>query len=501
MANMRRAKADTSRHLTVVDDSAQSENHALAELRAQLAAAGAPAEVLRMLDEPGDPDEIVARLIDSGMLPSPGDALAGMLSAWTPLLRPRTGPLDAELFGVEFVGMLRAGAPDPDDVPPMLTELVGQVQAAGTPEAVAMLRVFAVLGPADVRPAAATAADELVAVGLPDPAWARGLGRPEVGACFGYRDDCGAQESIAVTFRYGRKQHALVVLIDHDLGGGIKDCFPSDRPDRARADFQRAARRFALTFQDYSPAQAGAILAQALQAPPCPAAPDQVEDVHLYLDLLRARYALLANDEIASTTTTTHKTTTKTVHRVKITLRGVKPPIWRRLEVPSTINLRQLHQTIQDAFGWEGYHLWVFSTASGDYGIPDPELQHRDAARARLDRVAPRAGGRLDYTYDFGDDWEHDIVVEDVLTAEPGVAYPRCLAGRQACPPEDCGGTCGYAELLDVMANPDHPEHSSMLEWLGLGTAEEFHPAAFDRAEINKRLSTLATVLARGRAK
>src|SRR5205085_4029395 len=109
----------------------------------------------------------------------------------------------------------------------------------------------------------------------------------------------------------------------------------------------------------------------------------------------------------------------RTAHKVKITLRGSTPPIWRRLEVYSSTTLQHLHRTIQEAFGWEGYHLWVFQTPTGEYGVADRELGHRSAASAKLQDVAPGAGDRIRYTYDFGDDWEHDLLVEDVFTAEP----------------------------------------------------------------------------------
>jgi hypothetical protein len=184
-----------------------------------------------------------------------------------------------------------------------------------------------------------------------------------------------------------------------------------------------------------------------------------------------------------------------TVHRLKITLRGSQPPIWRRLEVPSDSTLEQLHHIIQTAFGWEGYHMWVFQTPAGDYGLADHELGHRNAASQRLGKAASRPGARLGYTYDFGDDWEHDILIEAVIDAVPGAAYPHCLAGRRACPPEDCGGIWGYQELLEILADPGHDEHAERLEWLGLDSAGQFDPATFDIAEVNSALSPLATVL------
>lgn len=180
--------------------------------------------------------------------------------------------------------------------------------------------------------------------------------------------------------------------------------------------------------------------------------------------------------------------TRSSVHRIKVTLRGSKPPIWRRLEVPSTGTLQQLHRIVQEAFGWQGYHLWVIETPWGEFGISDPELGHGSAAAKKLRDVA-RAGDRLRYTYDFGDAWEHDILVEAVYAAEPGTAYPHCLSGRRACPPEDCGGMWGYEELVEILADPAHDEHDERLDWLGLDSAEQFDPTAFDLAAVNAALA------------
>jgi pRiA4b ORF-3-like protein len=184
-----------------------------------------------------------------------------------------------------------------------------------------------------------------------------------------------------------------------------------------------------------------------------------------------------------------------TVHQVKVALRGSKPPIWRRLEIPSRSTLVRLHETIQASFGWEGYHMWDFESPQGRYGIADPDLQIRSAASKRLDQVAPGVGVRLRYTYDFGDNWEHDILIEDITAPEPGTAYPRCLTGRRACPPEDCGGVWGYDYLIEVLGDPAHEEHEERLEWLGLDSADQFDPAAFDPAKSNAALADLASVL------
>jgi hypothetical protein len=134
--------------------------------------------------------------------------------------------------------------------------------------------------------------------------------------------------------------------------------------------------------------------------------------------------------------------------QLKLSLRGVfKPPVWRRLVVPADILLDRLHEVIQASMGWTDTHLHVFSTAAGDYGVPDPELGFRNERNARLVRFRKQPGDRIRYSYDFGDGWEHDIVLETRLDREPGVRMPACLAGQGACPPEDCGRSWGYADL------------------------------------------------------
>lgn len=178
-----------------------------------------------------------------------------------------------------------------------------------------------------------------------------------------------------------------------------------------------------------------------------------------------------------------------TVYQLKITLRGVsKPPVWRRVLVPADITLNDLHGVIQQAMGWYGYHLHVFSIGWREYGSPDPELGHASDKDVRLSQVLDGPGDRLRYTYDFGDDWEHDVVVEEPLAAKPGQTYPLCVAGKGACPPEDCGGAWRYAWLKEVLADPSDEEHQDMLEWLGLDAGEDFDPKEFSVADVNSRL-------------
>jgi Plasmid pRiA4b ORF-3-like protein len=132
-----------------------------------------------------------------------------------------------------------------------------------------------------------------------------------------------------------------------------------------------------------------------------------------------------------------------TVHQVKVSLHGAKPPVWRRLEVPSAMRLDLVHEVMQVAFDWHGLHLHVFETVCGEFGVPDSDddwAERKDETTAALAQVAVTEKTKVVYAYDFGDDWRHDVVVEKITSAEPGVAYPRCTGGRRLPPWEGCGG-------------------------------------------------------------
>jgi hypothetical protein len=176
-------------------------------------------------------------------------------------------------------------------------------------------------------------------------------------------------------------------------------------------------------------------------------------------------------------------------YQIKVQLCGVtKPPVWRRLQVPADLSLDQLHEVIQAAMGWYNCHLHVFSDGWNDYGLPDPGLGFQDERKVRLSQLLTNAGDKLGYTYDFGDNWRHDIVLEKVLPADAEVTSAVCTAGKGACPPEDCGGIGGYEELKTTLAAPDAEEHEDLLEWLGLTSSEDFDPKAFSAEEANHRL-------------
>jgi Plasmid pRiA4b ORF-3-like protein len=163
--------------------------------------------------------------------------------------------------------------------------------------------------------------------------------------------------------------------------------------------------------------------------------------------------------------------------RLKVTLRGIRPPVWRRIEVAGDTTFARLHAILQTAFDWTDSHLHVFHAGGEEIGVPDPEWNAgiTNEKTIRLRDVAGRGIERLTYEYDFGDSWIHDIVIERAAHAAPGVLLPRCVAGKRACPPEDCGGVGGYAQLLEALADPHHPEHKNMRSWAGA-----FNPEAFD---------------------
>ena len=173
----------------------------------------------------------------------------------------------------------------------------------------------------------------------------------------------------------------------------------------------------------------------------------------------------------------------------KITLLDIEPPIWRRIQVKDC-TLDKLHEHIQTAMGWTNSHLHQFKIDGVIYG--DPELLSEgfedgpdimNSLETRLSTVVPEDGSRFrfEYEYDFGDGWEHDVLFEGCLRAAKGTRYPRCLEGERACPPEDVGGTYGYQEYLEAMADPKNERHEEFLEWSG-----PFDPEAFDAVKATK---------------
>ena len=173
------------------------------------------------------------------------------------------------------------------------------------------------------------------------------------------------------------------------------------------------------------------------------------------------------------------------IYQLKVTLRHIKPPIWRRIQVRGNTQLNELHEILQDVMGWTDAHLHAFRIGNENYGVPDPQfnVSMRNESNVQFNKIAG-PGDKFIYAYDFGDGWEHEIEIEKILDEEPDAIYPRCLAGARACPPEDCGGPHGYLNLLKIYNDPANEEHEDICEWLG----EDFDPDYFSNADVNAML-------------
>jgi Plasmid pRiA4b ORF-3-like protein len=178
---------------------------------------------------------------------------------------------------------------------------------------------------------------------------------------------------------------------------------------------------------------------------------------------------------------------------LKVTLRGIRPPIWRRLEVPSRINLGGLHDAIQAAMGWGDCHLYVFDVDGRSYGDAARVDDVTDDMRLTVGGIMKSGVRRFIYTYDFGDDWEHEIVIEGKRPAVDGRRYPACTAGKRNCPPEDCGGVWGYREFLAALADPSRARADEWSELIEQGfDPEQFSVEVVD-ARIGARLNSRPT--------
>jgi len=188
-------------------------------------------------------------------------------------------------------------------------------------------------------------------------------------------------------------------------------------------------------------------------------------------------------DIMAKPTLAKHSATD--VVSLKVTLRGVKPPIWRRLLMSGTMTLGDLHQAIQAAMGWRDCHLHAFDIDGQLHGDRRTTDDVADENRLTLNGLLKSGIARFGYTYDFGDTWEHAVAIEKTQPAVNGTSYPACVAGKRNRPPEDCGGSWGYQHLMAVLADPKHPERAEQREWIG----EEFDPDAFVVETANTMLA------------
>jgi len=185
-------------------------------------------------------------------------------------------------------------------------------------------------------------------------------------------------------------------------------------------------------------------------------------------------------------------------YQIKVALKGIRPPIWRRLLVPADCAMDALHCAIQTAMGWSGTHLYAFRTQNRRIEIPDPDdmwdaswsnsPEPEDSAKVRFNEVAG-IGDELSYGYDFGDGWDHTILIEKAIDGDDiSGRKTECMKGKRACPPEDCGGPWGYQNLLKILAMPEHERNESekaFAQWIG----KKWNAEVFDPDEVNQALA------------
>ncbi|MEV0154909.1 plasmid pRiA4b ORF-3 family protein [Micromonospora sp. NPDC050686] len=450
-------------------------------------------------------------------------------------------PVEVEIAAAMVLAVVSAMGPDFDAA--VREQFVPSVEAQATPSARAMLSGIASVADGETGRAAAAAARRLADAGVDAPPWLTELDVPVAAQeChrFVHADD-GAVIVLMARFERAGRTYAVFVPIEDVECGAAHDIVLGDPDgwDRARAtllanlradgvdvvtepmppaDFRRAVEDALDARADHDRddealddileeedgpgyAALALLLRSWLRALPATRRDrrghrhDESDAARLFglLGLLATTpsgRAVPAPRRAAGPPAKRKKSDGPApIYQLKVGLRGARPPIWRRLEVPADVSLVRLHDLIQVAFGWTDSHLHAFETPYGAFARrADPELGHRAGSRVTLEQVAPAAGDKLRYTYDFGDGWEHDILVEKVLDRVASVAYPRCVGGRRAGPPEDCGGVWGYAELVEILADPTHPEHRDRLDWLDLDDPADFDPARFDAKAVTASL-------------
>lgn len=183
------------------------------------------------------------------------------------------------------------------------------------------------------------------------------------------------------------------------------------------------------------------------------------------------------------------------VYQLKVQLKGVRPPIWRRFLVSNTATLEEFHHTIQIVMGWTNSHLHQFISGKARYGMVDPEFgmgwddDLQDELNFKVKNIIKNEGDSILYEYDFGDGWEHKITLEKILPYNKDQFLPFCIKGKRGCPPEDVGGVWGYTDFLEKWIDEDHPEHEELNEWAG----DYFDPEIFDQIETNEILEEVFT--------
>jgi len=183
------------------------------------------------------------------------------------------------------------------------------------------------------------------------------------------------------------------------------------------------------------------------------------------------------------------------VYQLKVQLKGIRPPIWRRFLVSNTSTLEDFHHTIQIVMGWTNSHLHQFISGKSRYGMVDPEFgmdwddELQDELNFKVKDLLKSEGDSIVYEYDFGDGWEHKVTLEKVLPFDKYQFLPCCIKGKRGCPPEDVGGVWGYSDFLEKWIDENHLEHEDLKEWAG----DYFFPEIFNQIETNEILEEVFT--------
>ena len=177
-------------------------------------------------------------------------------------------------------------------------------------------------------------------------------------------------------------------------------------------------------------------------------------------------------------------------YQLRVELKGVRPAVWRRIAVPSTIKLSRLHHILLAVMGWQGRHLHEFNFADAIYGNTDDEQDCDVEDESRVSLVNALAGAAtFTWIYDYGDFWAHKVKLERIVDSGVTREVAMCITGANACPPEDIGGTPGYERFLQAIRDPQHAEHQAMLTRCG----GKFDPRAFDPMQVQARLDAIGT--------
>jgi hypothetical protein len=218
------------------------------------------------------------------------------------------------------------------------------------------------------------------------------------------------------------------------------------------------------------------------------------EHKHQLDHVVNKDYLANAIAEKTKRTQARHRQKSIILYQLKIALKGIRPPIWRRVVVPSHITFAQLHDVIQTVMGWEDYHLYEFEIDDIFIDIPDEEYgfsfvgqrEKHDARNVTLEKFIGQEGEKFTYTYDFGDNWVHTITLEKIEETNDPLPHPVCLKGKRACPPEDIGGVYGYMEAMDMLnGHGTKEEIKEFMDWYG----GDYDPEYFDIDETNERLT------------